>query len=455
MNFQDLLIAPIYGVVILAVMYQLRNRLSPPHLRKFFMPALLLKFAGAIALGLIYFFYYGGGDTELYHALGVYISRSFYENPSAFFKLVFGPLEYDPETYPYLSVNMFYHRKDTDTYFLLRLVGVANLLTGNVYSASALLFAAFSFLGSWAFYLAVVHIYPAYYRSLALAVLFIPSVIFWGSGLMKDSVTFGGMGLVVYGFYFGIVRRENPIKNLLLGGLGLFLVVSIKIYIIYCLFPALMLWLFLRFRDRMRSGLAKTLSIPFLVLSGSVLSFLAVLKLTQDTAYSFENLAKKAEVTATYLHQQAEGQGSAYEIPEFDGSLTGLLSYAPRGITVTLFRPFLWEAKSPVQLVAALEALFFTFLTLRVLYKVGIGKTIRTVVAEHFVFAALAFSITFAFAVGVTSGNFGTLVRYKIPMMPFYVAAMLIILEKNKRKKIIRRPNFAPAKTYYALNSQT
>ncbi|MCS7019561.1 MAG: hypothetical protein RMJ87_10740 [Cytophagales bacterium] len=453
MYFQDLLIAPIYALVILAVMYQLRNRLSPPHLRKFFIPALLLKFVGAIALGLIYFFYYGGGDTDLYYALGTYISRSFYENPSAFFKLVFGPLQYDPETYPYLSVNMFYYRKDTDTYFLLRLVGVANLLTGNVYSATALLFATFSFLGSWAFYLAMVHMYPAYYRSLALAVLFIPSVIFWGSGIMKDSITFGGMGLVVHGFYFGIIRREKLLKNLLVGGLGFFLVIAIKIYIIYCLLPALMLWLFLRFRDNMRSGLAKALSVPFLALAGATLSVLAVFKLTSDTAYSFENLAHKAEVTATYLHQQAEGQGSAYEIPEFDGSLTSLLTYAPRGITVTLFRPFLWEAKSPVQLLAALEALVFIFLTVRVLYKVGISKTIATIFSEHFVFAALVFAIGFSFAVGVTSGNFGTLVRYKIPMMPFYVSAMFIILEKNKRRKLVRRSAFAPTPTYEAVKT--
>jgi hypothetical protein len=450
MNFQDLLITPIYGAIILAVMYQLRGRMSPPHLRKFFIPALLLKFVGAISLGLIYFFYYGGGDTELYYVLGGYISRSFYDSPSAFFKLVFGPLQYDPETFQYLSMNMFYYRKDVDTYFLLRLVGLANLLTGSVYSASALLFATFSFLGSWAFYLAVVHIYPMYYRALSLAVLFIPSVIFWGSGLMKDSVTFGGMGLVVYGFYFGVILRQNLLKNLLIGSLGFFLVVSIKIYIIYCLLLALMLWLFLRFRDNMRSGFAKAVSMPFLVILGGALSFFAITKLTSDTAYSVENLANKAEVTATYLHQQAEGQGSAYEIPKFDGSLGSLINYAPRGITVTLFRPFLWEAKSPVQLVAAIEATVFIFLTLRVLYKVGIKKMFSTIFAEHFVFAALVFSISFAFAVGVTSGNFGTLVRYKIPMMPFYVAAMLIILEKNKKRKLARALKFASVKPQYA-----
>lgn len=448
MDFRDLLITPVYILVISFVMYALRRQLSPPHLRKFFMPALMAKFAGAIALGLIYFFYYGGGDTDLYYILGRYITDSFYNSPSAFFKLIFGPLEYDPETFPYLSMNMFYYRKDHDTYFLLRLVAVANLLTGSVYSASAVLFATFSFLGSWAFYLAMAHMYPPYYRTLAIAVLFIPSVVFWGSGLMKDSITFGGMGLVVHAFYFGIIQRKNLLRNLLIGALGFFLVASIKIYIMYCLIPALMLWLFLRFRDNMRSKLAKALSVPFLIGVGGTLSLLAVLKLTADTAYSLDKIAAKAEVTATYLHRQAEGQGSAYEIPEFDDSLTGLLKYVPYGVTVSLFRPFLWEARSPVQLVAAIEATFFIFLTLRVLYKVGLRKAVATIFAEHFVFAALAFALAFSFAVGVTSGNFGTLVRYKIPMMPFYVAALTIILEKNKRRRLIRQIQFASTASY-------
>lgn len=435
MYFHDFIKGPIYGLLLLIVMLMVRNRLAPKHLRNFYLPALLFKFLGAISLGLIYYFYYGGGDTELYYELGVFISRSFYENPSAFFKLIFGPLQYDPETYPYLAINMFYHRGDTDTYFLLRLVAVLSVLTGDSYVATALFFATFSFLGSWAFYLALVHIYPTYYRSLALAILFIPSVVFWGSGLMKDSVTFGGMGLVVYGFYFGIIRREKMVRNLLIGGLGLFLVVSIKIYIIYCLIPALMLWWFLRFRDSMRSGFAKTVSVPFLIVSGSFLSFFAIVKLTSDTAYRVDNLANKASVTATYLYQQAEGQGSAYEIPQFDGSLSSMLRYAPQGIIVTLFRPYLWEAKSPVQLIAALEGALFIFLTARIFYKIRLTKIAATIFVEHFVFAALVFSVGFALAVGLTSGNFGTLVRYKIPMMPFYLSALMIILEKNKKRK--------------------
>jgi hypothetical protein len=40
---------------------------------------------------------------------------------------------------------------------------------------------------------------------------------------------------------------------------------------------------------------------------------------------------------------------------------------------------------------------------------------------------SLAFSIIFAFAVGISSYNFGALSRYKIPCLPFYAASLIIL----------------------------
>ena len=42
------------------------------------------------------------------------------------------------------------------------------------------------------------------------------------------------------------------------------------------------------------------------------------------------------------------------------------------------------------------------------------------------------FSISFAFAVGVSTFNFGTLVRYKIPLLPFFLVALVLIRHHSK-----------------------
>jgi hypothetical protein len=59
--------------------------------------------------------------------------------------------------------------------------------------------------------------------------------------------------------------------------------------------------------------------------------------------------------------------------------------------------------------------------------------------------------LLFAFAVGFTSYNFGALVRYKIPMMPFYYIALFILTDKDNKldvpkKKPIIKPKTVPQK---------
>jgi hypothetical protein len=44
----------------------------------------------------------------------------------------------------------------------------------------------------------------------------------------------------------------------------------------------------------------------------------------------------------------------------------------------------------------------------------------------------LLFAILFALFVGATTLNFGTLVRYKVPCMPFYIISLVLLLQRKK-----------------------
>ena len=73
MGIQDLVITPIYIVIFTLVAYCIRPYVTNRQTRKYFLPALWIRFVGAIALGLIYQFYYGfGGDTmNFYRQAGI------------------------------------------------------------------------------------------------------------------------------------------------------------------------------------------------------------------------------------------------------------------------------------------------------------------------------------------------------------------------------------------------
>jgi hypothetical protein len=116
-----------------------------------------------------------------------------------------------------------------------------------------------------------------------------------------------------------------------------------------------------------------------------------------------------------------------------------MLAKFPAAVNVTLFRPYPWEARKPIVVLTALEALLFLFLTFKVLFRVGTKKIWISISKNPTIQFSLIFTLIFAFAVGISSYNFGTLSRYKIPCMPFYATALILIYYDNKplKKKLL------------------
>ena len=81
------------------------------------------------------------------------------------------------------------------------------------------------------------------------------------------------------------------------------------------------------------------------------------------------------------------------------------------------------------------------FFTLYVFFTVGLFRTLRELFSDPTVLFCLIFAIVFAFAVGFTSMNFGALARYKIPALPFYFSALVILLDSRNRKDTIANFN--------------
>jgi hypothetical protein len=81
-------------------------------------------------------------------------------------------------------------------------------------------------------------------------------------------------------------------------------------------------------------------------------------------------------------------------------------------------------------LISALENTFLILLTLRIFFKAGPINFFSLIFKEPLLIFSFVFAIFFSFSVGLTTANFGALVRYKIPALPFYLCT-LFILEKK------------------------
>jgi hypothetical protein len=149
--------------------------------------------------------------------------------------------------------------------------------------------------------------------------------------------------------------------------------------------------------------------------------------------YSLENVAQTAASTRGWITYKSGDEGSGYDLGTFDPSLVGMLSKFPQAVAVTLFRPFLWESKKIIVLLSALESLIFLYFTLKVI-AIRKFKTFSLIGKDPNLMFFLVFSLIFAFAVGISSYNFGALSRYKIPCLPFYAAFLVVLLYQDKKK---------------------
>jgi hypothetical protein len=435
-TFFDLILTPIYIGIIFFIAKLLRPKLTNAVTQKYYYPALTVKLVGAIALGLIYQFYYTGGDTFRYF----YNARVIWESLDDSFLTTVRLLVTRPigEIGP---ITKYTYRMDTitdgGTYFVTQVAAILGFISFKTYTVIGCFFALLSFIGMFLLFDTFVKIIPSLHKEFAISVLFMPSVFFWGSGVLKDTLCMGALGLLFFGFYRGFVEKKKLIPSLIIFGIGFFIILKVKVYIILCFMPVLVLWLFMQYSANIKSTFVKIFLAPILIVIGLGASFFLMTKLTEgDALYSLDNIGERAKITADYLHSVSEESGgSTYYIGKLDGSIASMLALTPQAIVVTLFRPFIWEVKNPVMLLSAIESTWFIFLTVSILLKSGLIKPIRTISQQPILVLCFLFSFAFSIAVGVTSNNFGTLVRYKIPVMPFYLAGLYILGAKLNQKK--------------------
>ena len=244
-----------------------------------------------------------------------------------------------------------------------------------------------------------------------------------------------GLGWLCYSTFQFFVSRNWSIKNILVF-IGSFLLIAYtKVYILLCFIPALTGWVLFNITKRMRNRKVATL-INFASVLLVSLGFMAVYNQYSELLgeFSFNKFEKTSEITRNYIAYVSNVEkGSAYDLGELTPGLAGMLSKFPQAVTVTLFRPYLWEANKIIVFLNALESLAIFLITIKLLISIGIKKIIRSLKSDYTIQFTLIFSVIFAFFVGISTYNFGTLSRYKIPCIPFYLLTLVLMYYQHAK----------------------
>ena len=422
----------IYFVVIFGGIYAVsvtKYKASP--LGNYFLIGFLLKVIGGLFFGVIYVFYYGGGDTLNYFRDCDIIFEAFVNSPIDAFRIIFSPeIKYDFGLHQY-TTRLWYDR-DPASFMVVRICSLVNIVGLNSFWSTTLLMSTVSFLAVWKLYLSLVRLYPVLYKQFAVAVLFMPSVFFWGSGIMKDTITLTFLAWLL-AMLIEFKLEKVLIRQWIVIPICFSLILITKAYVAACLVPAILLYIVVSFKSKINNALVRSLITP-LILLVTIFGSIWMLNAAEDYLGKFA-LSKFDETVETYVWWHSKvvqeiqhGKGSHYSLGQIGGKgLIGLLFKFPLAVNVTLFRPYLWEVKNPIMLLTALESFFVLFLTIKVLRLTGISFFINKILTNGYVAFLMVYSLLFCFAVGLASNNFGALARYKIPGLIMYMIAVFFI----------------------------
>jgi hypothetical protein len=441
LNYKDLFITPIYFGLIFLLAVIINNKINKktPHLKKYFMWGIYLRFFGSIAFGIVYTFFYAG-DTNNYFGNGSHIIwEAFLENPETGLSIIFS----DPEAF---NIDNLYYTNQmvlwNGSSSIIKFSGLVGLFTFHTYLVNSVIFSLFCFSGLWMMYITLLGYYPHLYKKLAIAFIFFPSLIFWGSGVMKDPLSLGALCWAFYAWHSAFIKKENIIKSIAIFSFAFWVISIYKTYILLSFLPAAALYVFLNSNSKIKNSATRTVAKPVFMLLAIMISYFGIIKFTEGSEYDLETLAYKSSITYGWIKYSSNINSSVYDIGEMDGTIIGMVRALPQAINVSLFRPYIWEVKNIFMLLSSFESIFTFILTITVIYKGGIKNVLQLINKDPLINFLVLFSLVFAFGTGVSTGNFGTLVRYKIPLIPFYLSAMFILadrLKKVKNKKL--KPN--------------
>jgi hypothetical protein len=437
----DFLLLPLYLAIFYYFVKRKASVFSDVSLKKIFFIAFALRMFGSVAYSLLVQYYYGYGDSFTYFMGSDFIHEQLVKNLGniKYFFVSSADFQqwYNSEGG---NLGMSGYTGIASSNGVMKISAVLSFLAFNKFMIISLFFGLFSFAGQWKLF----QVFNDYNKGknqtlLAFAVLYSPSIWFWGSGLMKDSLCLGALGFIVSILYDNVIKKQISFREWLVFPLLVYLILVLKGYIIAIVLVSLMVVIFVRYVWQLKNILVRFIVI-FLFLVSTVLFFTfsdfsgEINDLVQESYSQVESYQKNYQA----IQNDDETSKAGFDIGSFDASLSSMLIKSPGVIFSCLFRPFLWESKKIIILFTSLESTILLLSTLFLLFKTRLVGFFRIIFSNHLILFAFIVSILFALIIGFTTFNFGTMVRYKIILLPFYYFMLVAIYTQTSSPKTVK-----------------
>ncbi len=439
----DFVLLPVYLFIFYLIVRKKSKKYERDGLKKIFVTAFVLRMAGSIFYCLLLQYYYGYGDSFGFYQGGNVISHMIQQDITSVKYLFASGKEIVAaakgmgiaDTIP---VSM----PDDSNAFIMKMSAVLSYFTFNKYMLISISFGFFSFIGIWKLFYVFYNLnQKKNVKLLVFFVLYFPSLWFWGSGLLKEPVCVGALGIIIYLFYKNFMKKKFSITDMAVLLFLLFILTVVKSYITGILLISFLVIPLYKAVSKIKNVVFRIL-IVILLLFSSIVTLITI-DVSPYIKYFVDNSFNQIQVFQKSYQdiQEMEDVGSKanFIVSGIDPSLESILANSPAVIGTCLFRPYVWESKKVIIFFASLEALLTFLITVYILFKTRIYGFFKYTFSNAFMLFCFIFSMLFALVIGYTTFNFGTMIRYKIIFLPFYFFLMIEVYRRNQieQQKIV------------------
>lgn len=367
------------------------------------------------------------GDTFRFYDDALIIYSSLDESPVTYLRLLTGIGVKDHPT-----ALKYYHRMThlerqysagfiNDNATIIRVNAAVMLFSFGIYGVHIAFWCFFAMIGLTALFRLCTEYLPHKKWAMFLAVYLLPTVLFWGSGVLKEPLLLLGLGIFILGFIrfiYGDSKRGDIFKIFV----GFLILLVAKGYVLQCLAPAILgLLLAKAFKGRkfwIWFSVPHILIIPLLFIAPHISDSLNVSEILRHKQTAFYNVAENSN------------SGSVIAIPPIEKPADVILN-APTALVTTYLRPWPWNWSKLVYIPAALENLFLLFILGLMVWNFRRPYALTIPI--------LAFSASFVIVLGVLTGEvvpiMGALVRYKLPSLIFLFVLLFALIDHVKLQR--------------------
>ena len=385
------------------------------NISSYFFPSLAFKLLAGFCFGMVYTFYYQAGDTLFHFASSSRLNDLFNENALKYFRVLFG---YDASVIS----------SEPRAAFFIRIQSIINLLSLNNYWISTLFISVSSFIVVWVLILRIIKAYNIDIRLVLASLIFFPSVAFWTSGLVKETISYASMCMIIWAAIPIYKYHSIKWKEVVLGVISFVILWKLKYYhaavIITMLIPLL-------FYSVLKLKGLNTGQSVIIVLITSMLCALFVSNMHYNLA--LQRVLEVIVENNALLTARSDPQ-KVIVFQNLQPTLLSLTNNWPAAVFLGLFGPLPWESWNILSLLQSLESM-----TLLLLFIVSIKfwkrKNEMDMVLVIFV---LAYILIMASLLAYSTPNYGTLSRYKVAYLPMLIYFILQFLPFSSWLKKIR-----------------